>query len=82
MTAGREYAEKHGTKSGLPCHRPRKQIHWDTVMKWRDLKMSWAMIAKLLSNDSKHPEYKIIHQTLIKHAKFAKLYLKTIGNFS
>lgn len=69
MTAGREYAEDHGTKSGLPCHRPLKEIPWDTVMKWRKLNMSWTMIAKLLSNDAENIEYSITHQTLIKHAK-------------
>lgn len=69
MTAGREYAEDHGTKSGLPCHRPLKEIPWDSVMKWRKLNMSWTMIAKLLSNDAENIEYSITHQTLIKHAR-------------
>ncbi len=69
MQAGREYAEAHGTKSGLPCHRPQKEIPWGTVMKWRKLNMSWTMIAKLLSNDAENPHYSISHQTLIANAR-------------
>jgi len=69
MTAGREFAEAKGTRSGLPCHRPLKEIPWDKVKKWRKVKMSWTMIAKLLSNDAENIEYSITHQTLIKHAR-------------
>jgi len=73
MTAGREYAEIHGSKSGLPCHRPNKEIPWDTVMKWRKYGISWTKIAEILSNDKANPDYQISHQTLIKYAKIKGL---------
>jgi DNA invertase Pin-like site-specific DNA recombinase len=69
MAAGRAWARKNGTKSGLPMHRPEKQIPWNEVKKWRKYNISWTKISEILSNDAKHPDYSISHQTLIKHAK-------------
>ena len=69
MTAGREWAELNGSKSGLPCHRPEKKIPWDKVKKWRKYNISFTKIAEILSNDSNHPNYSVSHQTLLKHAR-------------
>lgn len=69
MMSGREIAKIEGTRSGLPLHRPEKQINWEEVMKLRKYNISWTKIADVLSHDSKNPDYMITHQTLIKHAK-------------
>ena len=69
MTAGRAYAEKYGSASGLPCHRPKKYIDWDKVMQWRKYGISFTKIAEILSNDKENPDYSISHQTLIERAR-------------
>jgi len=60
MIAGLEYAKIHGTKSGRPCHRPKIEINWIEVKKWRDMGLSWSTTAKVMGLKS---------QTLIKRAK-------------
>jgi len=60
MEAGKEYARIHGTKSGKPMHRPRKTIDWEKVTYYRDRKLSWNTIAKLMG---------VTSPTLIKHAR-------------
>jgi len=46
MAAGREYAKKHGTKSGNPLHRPRRPIDWGEVRKLRRMGASWRFISR------------------------------------
>lgn len=36
MQSGREYAMKYGSKSGNPCHRPRKNIDMKKLLQYRD----------------------------------------------
>jgi len=66
MAEGRAYAEKYGTKSGKPTHRPKKPINWEYVQKMRNHNISWSKIAKMLSDN---PNTKITRQTLVKRAK-------------
>lgn len=48
MELGRKKAEKLGTKSGKPCHRPKKQIDVDGVLfKHLNQKLSLRQIAKI-----------------------------------
>lgn len=60
MAAGRAYAEKHGTKSGKPMHRPKTPIDWDQVNYYREHKLSWRKIAPLVG---------VTAPTLIKRAR-------------
>lgn len=48
MQAGREWAKEHGTKSGKPIGRPKKEIDWSTVRNLRDKKVSWNKTAELV----------------------------------
>lgn len=48
MEAGREYAMRHGTRSGKPCHRPEKNIDWKKVDAWLERGLSLNAISKIL----------------------------------
>lgn len=48
LKAGRDYAKIHGTKSGLPMHRPSKKINWDKFDEMKRNKISVYNIAKIL----------------------------------
>ena len=48
MAEGKEYAGVHGTRSGLPMHRPRKEIDFDTVRLLRGSGVSWNQIARVV----------------------------------
>ena len=48
LKAGRAYAAIHGTKSGLPMHRPAKKINWEKFDELRANKLSVYNIAKIL----------------------------------
>ena len=60
LTAGREYAKIHGTKSGKPMNRPYKEIPWKEFDMFRKVGLSYNKIAKHLGISS---------QTLIKRDK-------------
>lgn len=60
MQAGREWAQKHGTKSGKPIGRPKADIDWDRVEYLRDKKVSWNKTADIVG---------VSTPTLIKRAK-------------
>lgn len=49
MSDGRDYALKHGSKSGLPCHRPRKKLDLVLMKKLYHQGLSISMIAKQFS---------------------------------
>jgi len=49
MSAGREYAKLHGTKSGKPMHRPKVEIDFGKVRYYRDHKLSWRKTASILN---------------------------------
>ena len=48
MAEGKEYARIHGTKSGLPMHRPKKPIDWAEVQRLRREGISWNRTARLV----------------------------------
>lgn len=48
LKAGRDYAKIHGTKSGLPMHRPAKKINWQKFDEMRFKKISVYNIAKIM----------------------------------
>jgi len=48
MQAGREWAQKHGTKSGKPMGRPKADIDWDKVKELREAGLSWTKTAKYI----------------------------------
>jgi DNA invertase Pin-like site-specific DNA recombinase len=60
MSAGKEWAKTHGTKSGKPMHRPQKDIDMELVKDRRRYGYSFNKIAK---------EVKVSLPTLIKRAK-------------
>jgi len=60
MQSGREWAKIHGTKSGKPMHRPKKQIDWKRVNELRALGLSWTKTADHVG---------VSTPTLIKRAK-------------
>lgn len=68
MAAGREYARKHGTKSGKPMHRPRKEIDWKKVNYYREHKISWRRISEMVG---------VSTPTLIKRAREKGYTIKT-----
>ena len=70
MTAGREYAMIHGTKSTKPMHRPEKLIDWDYVKKSRNKGLSWSWIAR---------DIKVSNVTLLKRARKKGVYEKWGG---
>lgn len=69
MSEGRAYADKNGSKSGKPCHRPRKDIPWDQVLKYRRIKISWSQISQILNQGKTDKKDMINRQTLINRAK-------------
>jgi len=60
LTAGREYAKIHGTKSGKPMNRPYKEIPWKEFDMLKKVGLSYRKIAKHLG---------ISPETLIKRDK-------------
>jgi DNA invertase Pin-like site-specific DNA recombinase len=66
MEEGREYAELHGSRSGKPCHRPKREINWSLVEMLRKQGASWGSITKALAQD---PNGKVAKSTLISQAK-------------
>ena len=46
LTAGKEYAKVHGTKSGKPMNRPLAVIDWDKVKELRGYGLSWRKTSK------------------------------------
>lgn len=48
MFAGKKYAEKHGTKSGMPMHRPTIEINWKEYDKYYKLGLSTNAISKII----------------------------------
>ena len=48
LELGKAYAKEHGTKSGKPMHRPRKEIDIDKIRKMRDMGASQKFIASTL----------------------------------
>jgi len=65
LEAGKEYAEKYGTKSGKPMHRPEKKIDWDEIKKYRNKGLSWTATAKIVG---------LSPATLISRAKKLGIY--------
>src|SRR6056297_1049493 len=47
MQTGREHAEKYGSKSGKPCHRPKLDIDEKLLLQYRDQGMSLNAMQKL-----------------------------------
>lgn len=68
LIAGREWAKIHGTKSGKPMHRPKKNVDWEFVKEMRDIGLSWNKISKLWNKRSKNKKERISVPTLIKRA--------------
>ena len=60
LTAGKEYAKIHGTKSGKPMHRPFVDIDWDKVKELQGYGLSWRKTAKQIG---------VSAPTLIKRAR-------------
>lgn len=60
MEAGREWAMKHGTKSGKPIGRPKANIDWNRVRDLREKKLSWNKTADIVG---------VSTPTLIKRAE-------------
>lgn len=48
MKDGLEYAKSHGSKSGKPCHRPRKDLDMDKMKLMRRQGMSYYAISKVI----------------------------------
>lgn len=64
LEGGRKYALVHGTKSGLPMHRPRKKIDWKKFDEYKDIHLSIPSIAKLLGVSKKTMYEKIKNREL------------------
>jgi len=47
MQAGREYAEKYGSRSGKPCHRPKLEIDTKALLQYRDQGVSLNKMQKI-----------------------------------
>lgn len=69
LIAGREWAKIHGTKSGKPMHRPKKNVDWDFVKEMRTLGLSWNKIANLWNKKTADKKKKISVPTLIKRGR-------------
>lgn len=69
LVAGREWAKIHGTKSGKPMHRPKKNVDWEFVKEMRKLGLSWNKIANLWNKKTKVKKEKISVPTLIKRGR-------------
>lgn len=66
LKEGKEWAKIHGTKSGKPMHRPKKDVDWEFVKEMRKLGLSWNKISKLWNNKTTDKKKKISVPTLIK----------------
>lgn len=53
LLAGRNYAKIHGTKSGKPMHRPKKEVDWIEFDKNRKKGLSIPSIAKMIGMSKK-----------------------------
>jgi len=60
MQAGKEWAKVHGTRSGKPMCRPKKEIDWERVKDLRKAGLSWNKTARQVG---------VSTPTLIKRAK-------------
>jgi len=69
LIEGREWAKIHGTKSGKPMHRPKKNVNWELVKELRELGMSWNKIAQHWNKSVKTKKERISVPTLISRAK-------------
>lgn len=68
LTEGKEWAKIHGTKSGKPMHRPKKNVNWELVKELRELGLSWNKIAQHWNKTVKTKNEKISVPTLIKRS--------------
>lgn len=68
LIAGREWAKVHGTKSGKPMHRPKKNVNWELVKELRGLGLSWNKIAQHWNKSVKTKKETISVPTLIKRS--------------
>lgn len=68
LTEGREWAKVHGTKSGKPMHRPKKNVNWELVKELRGLGLSWNKIAQHWNKSVKTKKETISVPTLIKRS--------------
>jgi len=69
LKEGKEWAKIHGTKSGKPMHRPKKDVNWELVKELRELGLSWNKISQHWNKSVKTKKEKISVPTLIKRAK-------------
>jgi len=69
LQEGREWAKIHGTKSGKPMHRPKKDVNWELVRELRELGLSWNKIAQHWNKSVKSKKEKISVATLIRRAR-------------
>ena len=68
LKEGKEWAKIHGTKSGKPMHRPKKNVNWELVKELRSLGLSWNKIAQHWNKSVKTKNEKISVPTLIKRS--------------
>lgn len=68
LTEGKEWAKIHGTKSGKPMHRPKKNVNWELVKELRAFGLSWNKISQHWNTTVKTKSEKISVPTLIKRA--------------
>lgn len=68
LIAGREWAKIHGTKSGKPMHRPKKEVDWEFVKEMREIGLSWNKISKLWNRKTINKKEHISVPTLIKRS--------------
>lgn len=68
LKEGKEWAKIHGTKSGKPMHRPKKNVNWELVKELRAFGLSWNKISQHWNTTVKTKSEKISVPTLIKRA--------------
>ena len=71
MKKGRDYAEKHGTKTGKPCHRPKVDIDVDGIVHKYKSGMSMNKIA-----DSYGVSITVIKSRLKERGEYQPTYMK------
>jgi len=69
LREGKEWAKIHGTRSGKPMHRPKKDVNWDLVRELRELGLSWNKIAQHWNKSVKSKKERISVATLIRRAR-------------
>jgi len=69
LNEGKEWAKIHGTKSGKPMHRPKKDVNWELVKELREFGLSWNKIAQHWNKTVKTKNEKISVPTLIKRSR-------------